>query len=168
MKKFFLNIGLLLFCPIILSLAPNDRAPAFSAKNQEGKVITLKEFKGKFVLLYFYPKDDTPGCTKEAGKFRDYHDQFKKLNTVILGVSRQDEKSHQAFKAKHQLPFDLLVDEDGSLAKSFDVGLIPILGFTKRQSILIGPDGKIVHLYNDVDPETHADHVLQDLMKMKP
>src|SRR5437899_966210 len=91
----------LLVLPFLLALTSGDIAPAFSAKNQDGKLIQLKDFKGKFVLLFFYPKDDTSGCTKEACSFRDEYASIKKLNTVIFGVSRQNEKSHQQFRAKH-------------------------------------------------------------------
>jgi peroxiredoxin Q/BCP len=161
MKK--LSVLALLFIPFLLALAPGANAPDFSAKNQDGKTIRLSDFKGKWLLIYFYPKDDTPGCKKEACSFRDEFSKIKKLNVSILGVSRQDEKSHQEFKSKYKLPFDLLVDKDGSLADSFGVGSIPILGMTQRQSILIGPDGKIIQFYKDVDPDTHAQQVMKDV-----
>src|SRR5262249_44093920 len=112
---------------------------------------------------YFYPKDDTPGCTKEACNFRDEFSKFKKMGAVVLGVSRQDEKSHQAFKQKYSLPFDLLVDKDGSLAKAYGVTVIPAVGIHMRQSVLIAPDGKVAKFYPSVDPKTHTDEVLKDL-----
>jgi thioredoxin-dependent peroxiredoxin len=147
----------------LLGMTSGTPAPNFSAKNQDGKVIQLTELRGKFVLLFFYPKDDTPGCTKEVCNLRDNFTQIKALNTVVLGISRQDEKSHQAFIAKHKLPFDLLVDSDGAIAKSFGVGTIPLIGFHKRQSILIAPDGTVVKFYSSVDPDTHAQEVLADI-----
>jgi peroxiredoxin Q/BCP len=162
-KSPWLSRLLLPFAPILLAMAAGTQAPEFSAPNQDGKIIRLSDFKGKFVLLYFYPKDDTPGCTKEACSFRDQFANLKKMNTAVLGVSRQDAGSHQKFIAKHKLPFDLLVDKDGSIAKAFGVGLMPIVGFHKRQSVLVGPDGKIVRFYESVDPAKHVEDVIADV-----
>jgi peroxiredoxin Q/BCP len=147
----------------LLALSPGDAAPDFTAKNQDGKPVHLADFHGKFVLLYFYPKDETPGCTKEACSFRDAYAKIKDMNTVVFGVSRQDEKSHQEFKTKHKLPFDLLVDTDGSLAKLYGVKSIPVIGLSRRESVLIGPDGKVVRFYGDVDPSSHTQEVLNDI-----
>lgn len=144
-------------------LQPGDEAPAFSAKNQDGKLIRLSDLQGKNVLLFFYPKDDTPGCTKEACQFRDQYLEIKNKNTEIFGVSRQDAESHRKFKAKHKLPFDLLLDQDGIIAKAYGISTIPIIGFFERKSVLIGPDGHIVRFYLKVDPHTHAAEVLKDL-----
>lgn len=138
-------------------------APDFSAKTQDGVNVQLSQYKGKYVLIYFYPKDDTPGCTQEACTFRDEYTKIRDRNAVILGVSRQDEKSHQAFRAKHHLPFDLLVDSDGAIAKAFEIGTMPVIGWTKRQSVLIGPSGKILQIYKSVDPRQHAKQVLADI-----
>ena len=149
--------------PALMGIAAGDAAPDFTAKNQDGKTIKLSEQKGKYVLLYFYPKDETPGCTKEACSFRDSYAEIKKLNAVIFGVSRQDEKSHQKFIAKHKLPFDLLVDSDGSIGESFGVKTMPVIGFLKRQSILISPEGKVIKFYGDVDPTKHVAEVIGDL-----
>ncbi|MBC7691192.1 MAG: peroxiredoxin [Methylotenera sp.] len=148
-----------------MGLAPGDQAPDFSLKNQDGKVVKLSALKGKPVLLYFYPMDDTPGCTKEACNFRDEFEKFKAIGAVVLGVSKQDQKSHQEFKAKHHLPFDLLMDTDGDLAKAYGVGSYPGVGMLKRQSVLISGNGKILKVYKDVDPDTHAAEVLKDLRK---
>lgn len=156
---------LLPFTPLLMAVSAGTPAPNFVAKNQDGKEVRMADFKGKFVLIYFYPKDDTPGCTKEACDFRDRFTEVKKLNTVVLGVSRQDADSHKKFIAKHKLPFDLLVDSDGSLAKSFGVGTMPVVGFHKRQSVLVGPNGKVVHFYDSVSPEKHVDEVLADIRK---
>ena len=163
MKRILGFLALAALAMAVMGLAPGDLAPDFSAKNQDGKALKLSEFRGKPVLLYFYPKDDTPGCTKEACSFRDEFAKVKKTGAVILGISRQDEKSHQAFRAKYHLPFDLLVDEDGGLAAAYGVGAYPIVGLLKRQSVLIGPDGKIFRFYRDVNPSTHTAEVLKDL-----
>ena len=141
-------------------------APNFSAQNQDGKVVHLSDYKGKPVLLYFYPKDDTPGCTKEACTIRDDFSKFKKAGAVVLGVSRQDQKSHQAFHSKYHLPFDLLVDTDGKLAASFGIDTYPVVGVFKRQSVLIGPDGKVVRFFDAVDPAKHSAEVLGVLAKL--
>ncbi|HEY8280170.1 MAG TPA: peroxiredoxin [Bdellovibrionota bacterium] len=156
---------LLPFAPLLVAMTPGSAAPNFSAKNQDGKEIHLADYKGKFVLIYFYPKDDTPGCTKEACDFRDRFTEVKKLNAVVLGVSRQDANSHKKFIAKHKLPFDLLVDGDGKIAEAFGVGTMPVIGFHKRQSILVGPDGKVVRFYESVTPEKHVAEVLEDIKK---
>lgn len=155
--------SLLLLSSLILGLSVGEIAPDFAAKNQDGKEIHLSDFKGKPVLLYFYPKDDTPGCTTEACSFRDEYRKFSALGAIILGVSRQDQKSHRAFRAKYHLPFDLLSDPDGSLAKMFGVDTMPIVGYIKRESVLISPNGKVIQVYKKVDPATHTAEALKDL-----
>lgn len=165
MKKPSFFAKLLPFAPLLLAVSAGSPAPDFTAKNQDGKTVRLADFKGKFLLVYFYPKNDTPGCTKEACEFRDRFTEIKKLNGVVLGVSRQDAESHKKFIAKHKLPFDLLVDSDGSLAKSFGVGLMPVLGLHKRQSVLIGKDGKVIRFYDSVDPVAHVAEVISDIKK---
>ena len=164
MKK---KLTLLACALLLLGLTPGQTAPDFTAKDQDGKTIMLSQYRGSPVLIYFYPKDDTPGCTKEACTFRDQYSKFQKLGAVILGVSRQDEKSHQAFKTKYHLPFELLIDLDGSIATSFGVGSMPMMSLTKRQSVLIDKDGKVIRFYDSVDPAKHADEVLADLQKQK-
>jgi peroxiredoxin Q/BCP len=153
----------------LLGIAAGVSAPDFTAKNQDGKTIRLSDITSKkqFVLMYFYPKDDTPGCTKEACDFRDKYAEIRALNTVVLGVSRQDAASHQKFIAKHKLPFDLLIDEKGDIAKLYGVGTMPIVGFHNRQSILIGPDGKVVRFYDSVDPAKHVAEVMADIKAAK-
>jgi peroxiredoxin Q/BCP len=167
-KSIYAFLSLVLFAPLAMALSVGDPAPTISGKNQDGKVIHFTDYKGQFVLVYFYPKDDTPGCTKEACSLRDNFSKIKALNTVVLGVSRQDQKSHQEFIAKHKLPFDLLVDTDGEITKAFDVPTMFAVGFSKRESILIGPDGKILKHYKDVDPEKHAEMVMADIQKATP
>lgn len=147
-------------------LPEGSKAPDFKAKNQDGKTVHLAETKGKPVLLFFYPKDDTPGCTKEACSFRDEFKKFKDLGAVIYGISRQNSESHKEFRNKHKLPFDLLVDEDGSIAKLYGVNLMKVVGFHSRQSVLIGPDGKVAKFYEQVDPATHALETYKDVQEL--
>ena len=162
-----MRLPLLFVALFALGLAPGDLAPSFSAPNQDGKVRSLSEFKGKPVLLFFYPKDETPGCTKEVCSLRDTYADFQKRGAVVLGFSRQDAASHKEFVGKHKLPFDLLVDADGKVAEQFGVDRMPIIGLLKRQSVLIGPDGHVFRIYKDVDPEKHAAQVLADLDQLK-
>lgn len=160
----FLGLLALFF---LMGLAPGDTAPEFSLPNQDGNLVSLSGLKGKPVLLYFYPKDDTPGCTKEACQLRDNYKKFKAAGAVILGVSRQDAESHRDFRAKHKLPFDLLVDKDGKVAKAYGVGTLSGMDVFERKSALIGPDGKILKFYETVNPEVHATEVLSDIAAAK-
>ncbi len=156
-------ILIILHSTLALALSAGALAPNFSTKNQDGKTVSLSDFAGKPILLYFYPKDETPGCTKEACQFRDQFAEFKKQGAVVLGLSRQDEESHKKFSAKYHLPFDLLVDKDGAIAKAYGVGKFPVVGLLKRQSVLISKDGHVIKFYEDVDPEKHPAEVLKDL-----
>jgi peroxiredoxin Q/BCP len=158
---------LTLLAPLLLALSAGDLAPDISGKNQDGKLVHLSDYKGKFLLLYFYPKDETPGCTTEACSLRDQYATIKSMNATVLGVSRQDEKSHQEFKAKHKLPFDLLVDTDGAIGKAFAVGSIQGKNMSLRQSFLISPEGKIMKYYPDVDPAEHTKEIISDIQKAK-
>lgn len=162
--KIIIMLGLMF---TLVGMSPGDPAPDFSAPNQDEKIVKLSDFKGKPVLIFFYPKDQTPGCTKEACTFRDEYSKFKKQGAVVLGISRQDSQEHQKFIKLHHLPFDLLVDKDGAIAESFGVEKMPILGLLKRKSVLIGPDGKLVRFYDDVDPAKHPQEVLDDLAKLR-
>ena len=152
---------------LLLTLNPGDVAPDFAAPNQDGKTVHLSDYKGKAVLVFFYPKDETPGCTQEACSLRDDYRRFQQKGAVVLGVSRQDSASHVQFRAKNKLPFDLLTDKDGSVAKAFNVGTMPVIGLHKRQSILIAPDGKVARVYSDVDPAKHSAEVLQAMDELK-
>lgn len=152
--------------PILVSLAVTalkvgEKVPDVAAPNQDGKLVRLSELRGKRVLLYFYPKDDTPGCTLEACSFRDDIGRLTELGVVVLGISRQDAKSHQAFREKHALNFDLLTDADGSIAEKLGIGRIPLIGLHKRQSLLIDRDGTLLRRFDNVDPAHHSDEVLQ-------
>lgn len=164
----WLILSLLLLGPLAANaLKPGDLAPTVTAKNQNGRDIGVSAFKGQYVLVYFYPKDDTAGCTIEAKNFQSQLDQFKKLDGVVLGVSRQNQASHQKFIAKNSLKFDLLVDTDGKFSQAFGIGNVPILGLDRRQSVLVGPDGKVLKVYDSVNPNHHAQEVLADIAKAK-
>jgi len=141
-------------------LRVGDTAPDFTAVDDQGASISLKDFRGKSVVLYFYPKDDTPGCTAEAEGFRDNFKGFEGKNAVILGVSYDSAGSHQSFKEKHQLPFYLLVDSDKKISGLY--GAKGVL-FASRDTIVIDPQGKIQQIYRSVDPGTHIQEVLSNL-----
>ena len=151
-----------------IKLKEGDVAPNFSATTSGGGKISLAELKGKNVILYFYPKDDTSGCTKEACAFRDGFAEFKKRGAVILGVSPDSVKSHDKFVKKFSLPFTLVSDEDKKIVEAYGVWGMKIfwgrkyLG-THRVTFLIGPDGRIKKIWPDVKPEEHADEVLEAL-----
>ena len=144
------------------------KAPAFALKNQAGETVKLADFAGKHVVLYFYPKDDTPGCTKEACAFRDEHSKLKKAGAVVLGVSPDDEARHTKFIAKYSLPFDLLADVDHQVAEKYGAWGEKSLYGRKfmgiiRSTFLIGPDGKVKKAWPKVKVEGHADEVLAAL-----
>lgn len=145
-----------------------DPAPGFELKDQDGQLHSLEDYRDKWVAVYFYPKDDTPGCTTEACEFRDEIFAFKELDCQVLGVSLDDEVSHKAFADKFSLPFPLLADTDGATAEAYGVKT-KMFGMTvaKRQTFLIDPDGHIAKHYAKVDPDTHAQQVLSDLREMK-
>ena len=151
-------------------LQPGSPAPAFSTTDQDGKGYSNQTLLGTRYLMYFYPRDLTPGCTTEACALRDEHEQFTKLNTLVLGISPDGEKSHRKFIDKHSLPFSLLVDEDHAIAEAFGVwGEKKFMGRTfdgvHRMSFLIGTDGKIEKTYAKVKPAEHAQQVLTDLQR---
>ena len=140
-------------------------APVFKTTDANGETVNLKDFSGQKVVLYFYPKDDTPGCTKEACSFRDAFSKFKKQGITILGVSPDSEKSHQKFVTKYKLPFTLLADTDHSIADAYGVyGEKKFMGRTymgiHRTTFLIDEMGKIKKVFEKVKPEDHADEVL--------
>lgn len=153
-------------------LTVGSQAPAFTLNDQNGEAHSLSEAKGSWVLIYFYPKDDTPGCTKEACALRDAFPAFKKLDARVYGVSVDSEKSHGKFVEKYQLPFVLLADTDKTMVEAYGVwGKKKFMGReymgTNRMSFLIDPQGKIAKIYEKVKPETHADEVLADLKTLR-
>jgi thioredoxin-dependent peroxiredoxin len=147
-------------------LKEGSLAPTFTAKDGNGNTIKLKDLRGQRVVLYFYPKDDTPGCTKEACSFRDASADFKKQGIKVLGVSTDSEASHKKFAAKYKLPFTLVADPDHSIADSYGVyGEKKFMGRTymgvKRMTFLIDEKGRIKKVFEKVKPEQHAQDVLE-------
>ncbi|USR92375.1 peroxiredoxin [Phormidium yuhuli AB48] len=143
-----------------MTLAVGSTAPDFTAKDTNGDTITLSQFKGKTVVLYFYPKDDTPGCTKEAQGFRDAYSEIQGKDMVVLGVSMDDSASHQQFTEKYGLPFQLVADPDGTVTRAYDVegG-----GYSKRVTYIIDAEGKIIKVFDKVDTANHAKDVLSSV-----
>jgi peroxiredoxin Q/BCP len=153
---------------IELKLKAGDIAPPFSAPTNGGGRVSLADFKGQNVVLYFYPRDDTPGCTKEACAFRDHFAGFRKKGAVVLGVSTDPVKSHDKFAEKFKLPFTLLADEDKKIVTAYGVwGEKSFLGRkyqgTHRVTFLIGPDGRVKKIWPQVKPDEHAGEVLAAL-----
>ena len=141
-------------------LQEGQKAPAIQAQDQNGKTIKLSDYAGKStVVLYFYPKDDTPGCTKEACSLRDGHGALKTAGAVVLGVSIDDVKSHEAFASKYHLPFSLLADPDKAIIKAYGVKMFG-LGLAKRVTFVIDRQGVIRKIFRDVKPEGHDQEVL--------
>jgi peroxiredoxin Q/BCP len=146
-------------------LKEGDRAPAFELESDSGETVTLKDFKGKTVVLYFYPKDLTPGCTQEACDFRDSFARLKRKGAVVLGVSKDSAELHRKFKKAHELPFPLLADVDGKACKAYGVWREKSLYGRKfmgivRSTFVIGPDGKISKIYPKVKVAGHVEDVL--------
>jgi peroxiredoxin Q/BCP len=144
----------------------NQPVPDFEAAATGDKILKLSDYAGQFVLIYFYPRDNTAGCSQQAQDFRDTSAQFAALNTVILGVSRDSVRSHDRFKAKYELPFELLADQDEQLCQLFDVIKIkPMYGKQvrgiDRSSFLINPDGVLVKQWRKVKVANHCDELLQ-------
>jgi peroxiredoxin Q/BCP len=151
-----------------MALKPGDSAPDFSLPDTEGNIVNLSDLRGKWVVLYFYPRDNTPGCTKEACGFRDAYPDYQSKDIVVLGVSTDDAKSHAKFSNKFNLPFPLLSDTDARVATAYEsYGLKKFMGKEymgiTRNTFVIDPDGKIAKIYLKVKPESHAAVLLADL-----
>jgi len=136
------------------------QAPALAAVDHEDREVSLEASRGSPVVVYFYPKDGTPGCTEEACAFRDAWDRFVSAGVLVIGVSSDSRESHRKFASKHQLPFSLVADEKREWSQAF--GVESFLGMNRRVSFLIAPDGRVAKLYPDVDPAQHASQVLAD------
>lgn len=156
-----------------MTLTIGQKAPNFSLSDQNDRTHNLTQYQGHWILLYFYPKDDTPGCTTEACGLRDAWPDFSQLNAVILGVSTDSMASHKKFAEKYHLPFTLLADEQKVVVKMYGVWAPKkflgkeFLG-TKRVSFLIDPSGRIVKIYDPVKPAAHTDEVKRDLDNLRP
>lgn len=154
-----------------MTLNIGDKAPAFSLSDKDGKIHKLADYKGKWVLVYFYPRDNTPGCTKEACAMRDAHKTFSKLNAVVLGISKDSALSHEKFVNKFSLPFTLLSDIDTEVSQLYGVWKKKkfmgreFMGMM-RWSFLIDPAGKIAKVYDIVKPSEHAQEVLDDIKNL--
>jgi len=148
-----------------ISPAIGARAPDFRLQDQNGKWHKLSDYRGKWVALYFYPKDQTPGCTTQACEFRDNIFAFRELNAQILGISVDDVESHKKFSEKHGLPFPILADPEKKVVNAYDVK--SFTGFAKRETFLIDPEGMIVKRYVAVDPKGHSEVVLKDLRQLQ-
>ncbi|MDX2100687.1 MAG: thioredoxin-dependent thiol peroxidase [Leptolyngbyaceae cyanobacterium bins.59] len=151
-----------------MALQPGDPAPDFTLTDTDGNTVRLADLLGKRVVLYFYPRDNTPGCNKEACAFRDAYADFQNKDVVVLGVSTDDAKSHAKFVKKFQLPFPLLCDPEGQVATAYEsYGLKKFMGKefmgVFRNTFVIGPDGRLEKIYRKVKPETHAAEVLAEL-----
>ena len=148
-----------------IKLNIGDKAPNFSCKNEKGELVSLKDFKGKNLVLYFYPKDDTPGCTAEACDLRDNYQSFLSKGFEILGVSPDSEKKHQKFIDKHELPFSLLADEDHSVAEAYGVWGEKSMYGRKYMGILrttfvIDDKGKLSNIIEKVDTKAHSKQLI--------
>jgi len=154
--------GVLTICLNIM-LVIGTKAPAFAAPDQAGKIHNLSDYAGKWVLLYFYPKDFTSGCTTEACGIRDNYEGFKKIDAIVLGVSTDSVESHAGFAKEHSLPFPILSDPEKKIVSAYEANGI----MAKRISYLIDPESNIIKTYDNVDPAKHAAAVLADLAQLK-
>lgn len=154
-----------------MPLNPGDVAPDFTLSDGDGNTVSLSAFRGQWVVLYFYPRDNTPGCTKEACGFRDEYPNYQAQNVAVFGISADDQASHQKFTKKYNLPFPLLCDADASVATAYDsYGLKKFMGKEFmgifRNTFLINPNGRIEKIYRKVKPEPHATQLLSDLSQL--
>jgi peroxiredoxin Q/BCP len=146
----------------------NDKAPEFTLPDQNGEEISLNQYRGKYVVLYFYPRADTPGCTIEACEFRDSYKKMQKSGAILLGISPDTSKAQNKFAKKFDLPFTLLADADKKVANAYQTVKEKnmygkkVMGVA-RMTFIIGPDGKIIHIFDKVKPEGHAEQVLEYL-----
>ena len=167
MKKFLLFMFFAVLSTQALAAdvpAVGTDAPSFNLQDQNGEWHTLENYRDQWLAVYFYPRDDTPGCTKEACNFRDNIYAFKAIGAAVVGISVDDVESHKAFSDKYKLPFTILADEDGQTAGAYGVLRdYKLVKLASRQSFLVSPEGKIAKHYEDVDPDTHTDEVLADI-----
>jgi peroxiredoxin Q/BCP len=149
-------------------LKSGDDAPNFTLPDNQGRQVSLSDFKGKWVVLYFYPKDDTPGCTTEACHFRDDFKLLENLGAQVVGMSIDDSFSHKKFAEKYNLPFPLLSDASGEVASLYGaLNNFLVIKLAKRYTYLINPQGKIAKIYLSVDTSKHSQEIIEDLKKLK-
>ena len=154
-----------------MPLTIGDPAPDFSLTNQSGTSVSLADFRGQWLIIFFYPRDNTPGCTTEACSFRDHYDRLHSLGAAIVGINTDNEKSHQKFISKYDLPFPLLWDAEAIVSTRYEsYGLKKFMGKEFmgifRQTFIIKPDGTIAKIYRKVKPAQHAEEVLKDLIQL--
>jgi peroxiredoxin Q/BCP len=148
--------------------AEGSAAPGFTLPSQEGSSVSLKDYRGKWVVLYFYPKDETPGCTREAHNFQRDQAQYSQRNALVLGVSIDSVDSHKKFCAKEGLNFKLLADTSGEVTKEYgSLTNLGVVKFAARHTFVIDPTGKIARVYTSVDPVRHSDEVLATLDQLR-
>ena len=150
----------------IAALKVGDKAPNFSLQDQNNITHTLSDYEGQWVVLYFYPKDDTPGCTTQACDFRDAVKRIIASKSVVFGLSLDSVASHKLFAEKYNLPFSLLADETGEVSELYD-SLHWLKSYSKRNTFIVDPKGNIVKIYLSVDPKTHSEMVLSDLSNLQ-
>ena len=171
MKKILLVLlSVFLSSPLFAGEQPivGSDAPSFNLQDQNGDWHKLEDYQGQWLAIYFYPKDDTPGCTKEACNFRDNIYAFKAIDAAVVGISVDDVESHKKFSDKYKLPFTILADENNETTKAYGVLKdYMLIKLASRQSFLIDPEGKIAKHYEKVDPDTHTDEVLADIKALK-
>ena len=148
---------------------PPYPAPAFLLRDPDGKMHSLNDYSGQWLVLYFYPKDDTPGCTTEACSLRDARDELAEMGAQIIGISKDDENSHERFKAKHLLNFTLLSDPTGATIRAYDAWGKKMFGREGilRKTFIITPDGQVVHVFGRVTPMGHGRQVIDTLKKLQ-
>ena len=150
----------------IAELKVGEKAPNFSLQDQNNVTHTLSDYEGQWVVLYFYPKDDTPGCTTQACDFRDAVKRIIVSKSVVFGLSLDSVTSHKLFAEKYNLPFSLLADEEGEVSELYD-SLHWLISYSKRNTFVIDPKGNIAKIYLSVDPKTHSQMVLSDLSNLQ-
>lgn len=145
-----------------------DVAPAFNLPDQAGKLHSLADYRGKWLILYFYPKDETPGCTTEACQFRDDIATIQGMGVTVVGISEDSIASHERFAKKYHLPYTLLADDEGKVAADYDslFSIFGLMKFAKRHTFIINPEGRLAAIFTDVDPKDHSKQVIATLKKM--
>jgi len=165
-NKILIKLVIAMLMMVTVNAAPSvgSVAPDFQLLDQHSKLHTLNNYRGQWLILYFYPKDNTPGCTIEAGKFRDNKKQLAARNAIVFGISIDDVESHLDFSETLELNFSLLADDKKTVSKSYDVLTdLAVFAYSQRETFIIDPEGRIAHHFKDVDPKTHADIVLSKL-----